>query len=126
MKNAATLALTLFAGMAIGAWGVPALKAQSGGQGAYVVAETHVTDPAAFMQFLQREPATLAPYHGRIVARALPDVHEGPPADGVVTVIAFASPQDANQWYNSPEYSGLAALRQKAATSRVYIVSGIH
>ena len=126
MKNTATLALTLVAGMLIGAWGAPALEAQTGGQGAYVVAETHVTDPASFMQFLKREPATLAAYHGRILARALPDVHEGAPTDGVVTLIAFASPQDANQWYNSPEYGSLSALRQKAATWRTYIISGIH
>ncbi len=126
MKQTVALLLALVAGIGIGVWGVPALKAQTGGQGAYVVAETHVIDPAAFMQFLEREPATLAPYHGRVVARALPDVREGAPADGVVTLIAFASPQDANQWYNSPEYAGLAALRQKAATSRVYIISGIH
>lgn len=126
MKSAGTLVFTLAAGVLIGAWAVPALRAQTGGQGAYVVAETHVTDPAAFMQFLQREQATLAPYHGRVLARALPDVREGASADGVVTLIAFASAQEANQWYNSPEYAGLAALRQKAATSRVYIVSGIH
>lgn len=130
MKNAATLALTLVAGILIGAGGVPALKAQTGaqtgGQGAYVVAETHVTDPAGFMQYLQREPGTLSAYHGRILARALPDVREGAPPDGVVTLIGFASAQEANQWFNSPEQAHLAALRQHAATSRVYIVSGIH
>ena len=126
MKDAAKLLLALGAGVLIGALGVPELLAQTAGQGAYVVAETHVTDPAGFMQYVQRETATLAAYRGRVLARALPDVREGAAADGVVTLIAFASPQDANQWYNSPEYASLAALRQKAATSRVYIVSGIH
>jgi uncharacterized protein (DUF1330 family) len=43
----------------------------------------------------------------------------------VVTLITFASPQDANQWYNSPDYASLAALRQKAARWRVYILGGI-
>ena len=126
MRRLVALLLALVAGIAIGAWGVPALKAQTAAQGAYVVAETHVTDPAGFMRYLQREPATLAAYHGRILARALPDVREGAPPDGIVTLIAFASPQDANQWYNSPEYASLVVLRQKAATSRVYIISGIH
>jgi uncharacterized protein (DUF1330 family) len=126
MRHLLAPALALGAGIAIGAWGVPALRAQTAAQGAYVVAETHVTDPAGFMQYLQREPAILAAYHGRILARALPDMREGGPPDGVVTLIAFANPQDANQWYNSPEYASLAALRQKAATSRVYLISGIH
>jgi len=42
------------------------------------------------------------------------------------TLIAFASPQDANQWYNSPDYANLAALRQKTTPWRVYIPGGIH
>lgn len=126
MKNAAAFAFTLVAGILIGAWGIPALKAQTGGGSAYVIVETHVTDPAGFMQYLQREPASLAPYHGHVLARALPDVREGAPADGVVSLIGFGSPQEANQWFNSPEQAHLATLRQHAATSRVYVISGIH
>jgi len=126
MRTLAAPALALISGVLIGAFSVPALRAQPGGQGAYVVAEAHVTDPASFMQYMQREPVTLAAYGGRIVARALPDDREGAPPDGMVTIIAFASPQDANHWYNSPEYMALSALRQKAATSRIYIVSGVH
>ncbi len=126
MKNAATLALTLVAGIAIGVWGVPALKAQTGGQGAYVIMETHVTDPPAFIQYVRQEPAALAAYHGRILARALPDAREGTPPDGDVTLIGFASAEAANQWFNSPEQARLAALRQHAATSRVYVLNGVH
>jgi hypothetical protein len=46
METVAALALTLLAGILIGTWGIPALKAQTGGQGTYVVAETHVIDTA--------------------------------------------------------------------------------
>jgi uncharacterized protein (DUF1330 family) len=130
MKNTATLALALIAGILIGVWGVPALKAQTGaqtgGQGAYVIIETHVTDPPAFIQYVRQEPAALAAYHGRILARALPDAREGTPPDGDVAIIGFPSAQAANQWFNSPEQAKLAALRQQAATSRVYVLNGIH
>lgn len=126
MKQIAALLLALSAGVVIGAWGIPSLRAQSPGQGTYVVAETHVTDPAGFTEYVRREAATLAAYHGRILARALPDVREGSPPDGIVTLIGFGSAQEANQWFNSPEYGRIVALRQKAATSRVYVLNGIH
>lgn len=126
MKQTTSLLLALVAGIAIGAWGIPSLRAQSPGQGAYVVAETHVTDPAGFTEYVRREGATLAAYHGRILARALPDVREGAPPDGIVTLIGFGNAQEANQWFNSPEYGRIVALRQKAATSRIYVLNGIH
>jgi len=126
MKKFATLALALAAGIAIGAWGIPSLRAQTGGQGAYVVMETHVTDPAEFMEYVQREPAALAKFHGRILARALPDAREGTPPDGDVTLIGFATAEAANQWFNSPEEAHLRELRQHSATSRVYVLNGIH
>ncbi|HTW54316.1 MAG TPA: DUF1330 domain-containing protein [Stellaceae bacterium] len=126
MKQTAALLLALVAGIAIGAWGIPSLRAQTGEQGAYVVLETHVTDPAGFTEYVQREPAALAAYHGRILARALPDVREGAPAAGVVTLIGFPTAEDANRWFNSPEQAQLAALRRRAATSRVYVLNGIH
>ena len=124
--HAVKLPLALVAGLAIGALGVPVLRAQPSSQGAYVVAELHVTDPAGFTDYVRREPASLAPYHGRVVARALPDVREGSAPDGIVEIIAFDSAQAANGWYNSPEYAKLMALRQKSATARLYLLNGVH
>jgi uncharacterized protein (DUF1330 family) len=126
MKQTTALLLALVAGIAIGIWGIPSLRAQTGEQGAYVVLETHVTDPAGFTEYVRREPAALAAYHGRILARALPDVREGAAPEGVVTLIGFPTAQAANQWFNSPEQAQLAALRQRAATSRLYVLNGIH
>jgi uncharacterized protein (DUF1330 family) len=74
------------------------------------------------MQYPLRETATLAQYHG-IAARAR--YAGGRTGRRVVTRITFASPRDANQWYNWPDYASLAALRQKAARWRVYILGGI-
>ena len=126
MKQAAVLLVGLVAGIAIGVWGVPALQAQPAPRGAYVVAEMRVTEPAGFMEYERREAATLASYHGRVLTRALPDVREGAPADGVVAILGFDSAQDANRWYNSPDYARLIPLRQKSAASRVYVLEGVH
>jgi uncharacterized protein (DUF1330 family) len=125
VKNIATLVLTLAVGILIGAWGIPTLKAQTGGHPAYVVAEVHVTDPAGFMEYVRQVPATLAAYHGKTIARALPDVREGAPPDGDIVLLAFDSLQDANRWYQSPEYSKLIPIRQKSATTRLMLVDGL-
>jgi uncharacterized protein (DUF1330 family) len=125
MKQPIKFAFVLFAGIAIGAWGVPALMAQTAGHGTFVVAEMRVTDPAGFTEYMQREPATVAAFHGRVMARGLPDTREGAAPDGVVTIYAFNDPEDANRWYNSPEYQKLIAVRQHSAKSRVYFLTGV-
>ena len=125
MRQTAKLVLTLVAGIVIGAGSIPILKAQTAAHPAYVVAEVHVTDPAGFMNYVKQVPGTLAAYHGKTVARALPDVREGRPPDGDIVIIAFDSLQDANRWYGSPEYSKLIPLRQQAATTRLMIVDGL-
>jgi uncharacterized protein (DUF1330 family) len=125
MRQIAKFSGVLLFGIVIGAWGIPALRAQIGRHTAYVVAEIHVTDPAGFMQYVGKVPASLAPYHARTLARALPDVREGAPPDGQVVILGFDSLQDANHWYSSAANNELIPLRQKSATSRVYIVDGL-
>jgi uncharacterized protein (DUF1330 family) len=125
MREKTPLVLALLLGIAIGALAVPTLNAQTASPGTYVVAETHVTDPAGFTEYVRREPATLAAFHGRVLARALPDVREGTAPDGTVTIYGFSTPEDANRWYNSSGYQQLLPLRQHAATSRVYFLTGV-
>ena len=127
MRQHVKLLFALFIGVAIGAVAVPGLRAQPqpAAPAAYVVAETHVINPAGFTEYIRREPATLALYHGRVVARGLPDVREGAPAEGEVTIYAFDTPEDANQWYYSPEYAKLLPLRQQSAKWRVYFLFGV-
>ena len=125
MKDFVKLILALFTGVAIGAVAIPALRAQTAAHPAYVIAEVHVTDPAGFTDYVKQVPATLVPFHGKTIARALPDVREGRQPDGDVVIIAFGSLGDANRWYDSPEYGKLIPLRQQSATSRVMIIDGV-
>jgi uncharacterized protein (DUF1330 family) len=122
---AAVLILGIAIGVVIGAAGVPALRAQPARRPAYVVAEFHVTDPAGFTAYARAVPATLAPYHAKVLARGLPDMREGAPAEGQVVIIGFDSLLDADRSYDTPPYSDLIALRRKSAAARVYLVDGL-
>jgi uncharacterized protein (DUF1330 family) len=124
VRQRTKIVLALILGFAVGGVAVPQLLAQIGGS-SFVVAEMRVTDPAGFTEYMRREPATLAPFHGRVVARALPDVREGAPPEGVVTIYAFNAPEDANRWYNSADYAKLLTLRQQVAKARVYFLAGV-
>jgi uncharacterized protein (DUF1330 family) len=125
MNAKATHLLILLAGIAIGAWGIPALRAQTAPHPAYVYAEVHVTDPAGFSEYVKKLPATLAPYHARTLVRGLADTREGTPPAGNVVILAFDSLKDANDWYMSPAYQAIIPLRQKSSTARVFIIDGV-
>jgi uncharacterized protein (DUF1330 family) len=125
MRGSAARLLILLAGIAIGAWGVPALHAQTAPHPAYVYAEVHVTDPAGFSEYVKQLPATLAPYHAKTLVRGLPDTREGTPPDGSVVILAFDNLKDANDWYMSPAYQAIIPLQQKSSTARVYIIDGV-
>ena len=118
------LLAVLLVGVVIGAVAVPSLQAQPGRRGAYVVSETHVTEPAGFMEYVRREPGTLAPFHGRVLARALPDVREGIAPDGTVAILAFDTLEDANRWYNAPDTVQLMELRRASAKTKIYVLDG--
>ena len=65
------LALAVLAGIALGAGGVTAIKAQQGKPApGYVVAEVEVNDAAAFQKYAAAVPGTLAPFNARYVIRA--------------------------------------------------------
>ena len=84
-----------------------------------------MSDPAAYVEYIKQEVASLGPFHGRVLTRALPDVRSGRQADGTVAIIAFDSLEDASRWYDSPEYQKLIPFRQMAAVTRLYILDGL-
>jgi uncharacterized protein (DUF1330 family) len=68
-------------------------------------------------------PATLAPYGGGFVVRGGKGL-EGE-APGRLVIIEFDSLQNAQKWYQSPEYQALIPIRQKASKSTLFIAEGI-
>jgi len=122
------LALAVLADISIGAVSVMAIHAQQAKMPpAYLIAETEVTDRAAFQKYAEKVPETLAPFSGSfhfVVRGGKTQALEGQPPKGIV-VIAFDSTEKTLAWYNSPAYQAIKPIRQGASTSRMFIAEGL-
>ena len=92
---------------------------------AYVIGDIEVTDPAAFQEYRNRFGATVEQYGGRFVVRG-GRVHskEGDWQPHRLLMLEFPSFEQAERWYNSPEYKPLIAIREKAASTQLLIAEG--
>jgi uncharacterized protein (DUF1330 family) len=109
---------TLVAGLAIGAVLTTALRAQS------TPAEVAIHDADAFARdYAPRVAGTLQPYGGRFLTSGKLTALEGNVPQRFV-IIAFDSVEKARGWYDSPAYQPLVAIRQKTATSTLFIAEG--
>jgi uncharacterized protein (DUF1330 family) len=123
MKPQYALPTTLVAGLAIGAVLTTALRAQSTPP-AYVVAEVAIHDGDAFARdYAPRVAGTLQPYGGRFLTSGKLTALEGNVPQRFV-IIAFDSAEKARGWYDSPAYQQLVPIRQKTATSTLFIAEG--
>lgn len=128
MNTKRNLALAVLAGISIGAGSVAAIHAQEvKAPPAYLIAETEVTDRAAFQKYAEKVPETLAPFKGSfhfVVRGGKTQALEGQPPKGIV-VIAFDSTEKALAWYDSPAYQAIKPIRQGASVSRMFMVEGL-
>lgn len=90
----------------------------------YVVNEIQVTDPAGFATYAAREGALIERFGGKFLAR-------GGEADSIagtlpprVTIYVFDSLTKARAWRDAPEQTELAAIRDRSAHFRSFIVEG--
>jgi uncharacterized protein (DUF1330 family) len=91
---------------------------------AFVIAEVDVTDPETYKAYQALTPVSIARHGGRFVVRGgATESLEGAPPKRVV-VVEFASLEAARRWYHSSDYSQARAIREKAATTRLYFVDG--
>jgi len=85
MNTKGNLALAVLAGLSIGPVSVMALHAQEAKTPpAYLIAETDVTDRAAFQKYAEKVPETLAPFRGSfhyVVRGGKTQALEGPTAE---------------------------------------------
>jgi len=126
MRPATKLILSACAGLVAGGAGMAALKAQTSTAPAYIIAEVRVSDAEAMKPYGEKLPATLAPFEGTAIVRNGKSVPlEGTPLNGNVAVFRFPSFEKAQAFWNSPAYQAIVPIRQKAATSRIYLVEGV-
>ena len=128
MSRNGNLPLAVLAGISIGAVGFKAIHAQEvKTPPAYLIAETEVTDRAAFQKYAEKVPETLAPFTGSfhyVVRGGKTQALEGQPPKSIV-VIAFDSTDKALAWYNSPAYEAIRPIRQGASVSRIFMAEGL-
>jgi uncharacterized protein (DUF1330 family) len=93
---------------------------------AYVIGDIEITAPAAFREYRNRVGATVEQYGGRFVVRGgRVDPKEGDWQPHLLVMLEFPSLEQAERWYNSPEYKPLIAIRENAARTQLIIVEGI-
>ena len=128
MNTKGNLALAVLAGVSIGAGSVMAVHAREAKTPpAYVIAETDVTDRAAFQKYAEKVPETLAPFSGSfhfVVRGGKTQALEGQTPKSIV-VLAFDSAEKALAWYNSPAYEAIKPIRQGASVSRMFMAEGL-
>lgn len=93
---------------------------------AYLVARANVTDPDAYQEYARRVPDILAKYGGTFHARGGRSVTlEGDAARKRIVVIEFGTVEQAEAYYNSPEYQEAKAFREGAADMQIAVVEGL-
>jgi uncharacterized protein (DUF1330 family) len=118
-------ALAAIFGAAVGAATVAGRKATPK---AYVVTEVDVTgDMATFQRdYAAHAQATIEPFGGHYLVRGGRSIGiEGEPPKPRIVISVFDSFEQAEAWRSSPDYVKIAAVREREATSRQYIVEGL-
>jgi uncharacterized protein (DUF1330 family) len=109
MKTKYTVALSMLAGVALGAVSVGGLYAQGKAPGAYaIVVYTDIPDPAAYKaNVVDKAPAIIEKNGGHLLVATndITVLREGTPPFPVkrYALIGFDSVQQAQDWYASPD-----------------------
>ncbi|WP_439294295.1 DUF1330 domain-containing protein [Lonepinella sp. BR2882] len=89
---------------------------------AYVIGEVNVTNQTGMQEYRAGFMDSLKPFGGKVIVKATkPDMKEGE-SNGVVSIIEFATLEQAQAWYNSDFYQKINKSRKDSSTSRVLIV----
>ena len=94
---------------------------------AYVIAEIRIQDPELFQAYARGVPATIAQYGGRYLVRGgVHKVVEGSWFPRRLVLLEFPSMEALQDFYLSPAYESLRALRQQCSTAHAAVaVEGI-
>ena len=125
MRASLKLAAVAIAGVVVGTTGLRVLRAQATPH-AFLVAEVDVKDTAAYREYVQGVTPIVTKFGGHYIARGgKTESFEGAKAAGRVALIEFPSLAALDRFETSAEYAKVAAIRRRAATSRIYAVEGV-
>lgn len=93
---------------------------------AYAIAHLRDVDlNAEIVDYIKRIDETLTPFGGHFLIHGMtPEVMEGP-WEGDLVVIAFPDLAAARNWYASPAYQAILALRTDNSRSAAIILDGV-
>jgi uncharacterized protein (DUF1330 family) len=93
---------------------------------AYLIAEIEVTDLAAFEAYRAQVQALIASYGGKYLIRGgAAQLLEGTVEPHRTVVLEFPTMQQLKDFYSSPEYAPLKAIRLGATRTRMLAVEGV-
>ena len=126
MKTRYTVALSIWAGVVVGAALVQALHAQAKPP-AYVVAEINVTNPEPYdKEYVPPAAKAIADGGGKYLVRGGRTVtFYGAPPKTRIAVMVFESMEKAQAAFNSAAFKEAKKVGDKYATFRVYAVEGV-
>ncbi len=126
MKTRYTVALSILAGVAVGAAAVQALHAQAKPP-AYVVAEIDVTNLGPYdKEYVPPAAKAIADGGGKYIVRGGESAaFYGEPPKPRIAIMAFESMEKARAAFNSTAYKEAKKVGDKYAKFRVYAVEGL-
>jgi uncharacterized protein (DUF1330 family) len=126
MKARFTVALSMLAGIGLGAAAVQGLHAQARVP-TYYIAEIEVTNLDGYLkEYEPRAQANIKAFGGRILAAGTKvATMDGDPPQSRVTVLVWDSIEGIQTWRDSAEFKEIRAVGQKYAKFRAFTVEGL-
>jgi uncharacterized protein (DUF1330 family) len=122
MKTRYTVALSMLAGVAVGALAVHAQAKPP----VYFVVENEISDVQSYLkEYAARARDMIKANGGRYLAAGDATTFVGEPPKSRVAIFVFDDLQQIQTWLNSPEYKDLRKVGEKYAKFRNYAVPGL-
>ena len=92
---------------------------------AYLISLVDVSDMDAYQEYGKRAPAAHQKFGAKILARGGRSLGlEGDPPPGRIVILEFESLEQAQAFYDSPEYQEAKKYREGVADMRMMVVEG--
>ena len=125
MKTRYTVALSILAGVAVGALAIQGLYAQAKPP-VYFVVENEISDVQGYLkEYAARARDMIKANGGRYLAAGDATTFVGEPPKSRVAIFVFDDLQQIQTWLNSPEYKDIRKVGEKYAKFRNYAVPGV-
>jgi uncharacterized protein (DUF1330 family) len=125
MKTRYIVALSMFAGVVVGALAIQGLRAQTKPP-VYFVVENEISDVQSYLkEYAVHARDMIKANGGRYLAAGDATTYVGEPPKSRVAIFVFDDLHQIQTWLNSPEYKELRKVGEKYAKFRNYAVPGV-